>query len=131
VLPNHQTMLRTLQAELNFLERGGYRPSSRSSWRSLYIFEESPSCPNFGNPARPFQCQHCWLLRFIPPDLHQEQVPCRFVQLSPDGTTVDALYRYGTPTETENALRKWLWQRIQDLNAELSEARNLPLVANG
>jgi hypothetical protein len=68
---------------------------------------------------------------FVPPDLRDEQVPCRFVQLTPDGVTVDSLYRYGTQAETEEALRKWLQHRIQELKDELSEAARLPFAANG
>jgi hypothetical protein len=131
VVTNRQTVLRTLQAELNFLERGGYGHSMRTPWRSPYIFEESPSCPNFGNPSRPHECKDCWLMLFVPRDLRDEQVPCRFVQLTPDGVTVDSLYRYGTQGETEEALRKWLQQRIQELKDELSEAARLPFAANG
>ena len=131
VLLHRQTVLRTLQAELNFLNRGGYRRSMRTPWRSPYIFEESPSCPNFGNPTRPHECKDCWLMLFVPPELREEQVPCRFVQLTPEGITVDSLYRYGTSVETEEALRKWLQHRIDELSNELSEAARVPFVTNG
>jgi hypothetical protein len=103
----------------------------RTPWRSPYIFEESPSCPNFGNPARPHECKDCWLMLFVPPELREEQVPCRFVQLTSEGVTVDSLYRYGTQPETEEALRKWLQQRIHELSDELSEAARSPFAANG
>lgn len=131
MIPSHQTVLRTLQAELNFLDRGGYRHSLRSPWRSPYIFEESPSCPNFGNPTRPHECKNCWLMVFVPPELREEQTPCRFVQLTPDGVTVDSLYRHGTAAETEEALRKWLQERIHELKQEMLEATRLPFAANG
>lgn len=126
MLPNRDTLLRTLQAELNFLERGGYHPSKHSSWRSLYIFEESPSCPNFGNRQRPHECKDCWLMSFVPPNLRDEQVPCRFVQLTREGSTVNSLYRYGTPAEAHEALRGWLLERIQEINNELTFV-SLPL----
>jgi hypothetical protein len=131
VVANRQIVLRTLQAELNFLERGGYGRSMRTPWRSPYIFEESPSCPNFGNPARPHECKDCWLMVFVPPELRDEQIPCRFVQLTSEGVTVDSLYRYGTQAETEEALRKWLQHRIQELQDGLSEAARVPFAANG
>jgi len=122
VLPDHEITLRTLLAELNFLDRGGYRSSASSSWRSPYVFEESPSCPNFANPSRPHQCKDCWLLQYVTLKHHQEQAPCRFVQLTSDGMTVDSLYRYATPGETEEALRKWLLARIHEFNEQLLEA---------
>ena len=68
---------------------------------------------------------------FVPQDLRDEQVPCRFVQLTSEGVTVDSLYRYGTQAETEEALRKWLQHRIQELKDELSDAARFPFAANG
>src|SRR5580765_8440855 len=118
VLPNHEAMLRTLQAELNFLDRGGYRASA-FRWRSPYVFEESPSCPNFSDRARPHRCEDCWLMEFVPLESRDEQVPCRFVQLTPDGMTIDSLYRYGTPAETEEILGSWLRTRIRELEKQL------------
>jgi hypothetical protein len=44
---------------------------------------------------------------------------------------VDSLYRYGTQAETEEELRKWLQQRIRELQDELSEAARFPFAANG
>jgi hypothetical protein len=127
VSPNRHLVLRTLQAELNFLERGGYHPSKHSSWRSPYIFEESPSCPNFGNPTRPHECKNCWLMSFVPQSFRDEPVPCRFVQLSAEGLTVHSLYCYGTPAETQEALRTWLYERIDEVQKEILEASRLPL----
>jgi hypothetical protein len=71
------------------------------------------------------------LLEFVAPELRDEQVPCRFVQLTPEGVTVDSLYRYGTPAETEHALRVWLQQRIREIEDELAAAKRFPFAANG
>lgn len=97
-----------MKTELKFLEGGGYRRSPRSPWRPAYIFEESPSCPNFGDQTRPHRCVDCWLMEFVSPELRSEQSPCRFVELTATGVTVDALYRCGTPAESEQSLRHWL-----------------------
>jgi len=127
---SRQKLLNRLRAELKFLDSQGYHRAARSPWRSAYIFEESPSCPNYGDSSRPQECKDCWLMQFVSSDLQEEQIPCRFVQLTSDGVTVDSLYRYGTSAETEEALRKWLQERIHELEQELSESSRLPLVAH-
>jgi hypothetical protein len=74
-------------------------------------------------------CEECWLIEFVPKDLREEQVPCRFIDLTGNGVTVDSLYRCGTPLESEEALRNWLELRIHELESELSEASQLPFSA--
>jgi hypothetical protein len=130
LMRNRQKLLNQLQAELKFLDSQGYHRSACSPWRSAYIFEESPSCPNYGDSSRPHECKDCWLMQFVSLDLQEEQIPCRFVQLTPEGVTVDSLYRYGTNAETEEALRKWLQERIRELEQELSESSRLPFAAH-
>ena len=122
-------LLQRLKAELEFLENGGYR-ELRSGWRAPYVFEESPSCPNFFDRSRSHKCEDCWLIQFVPQDLRDEQIPCRFIQLAPNGVSVDSLYRYGTTEEAEKALRQWLHERIHELEADISGAEHLPIAAN-
>lgn len=123
-------MLQLLKTELDFVERGGYRRSERSPWRPPYVFEESPSCPNYSDRSRPHQCADCWLMEFVTPDLRAEQVPCRFVRLTPDGVTIDSLYRYGSIDETEETLSSWLRQRIRETEEEIALAARLPLAVD-
>lgn len=122
---NGRETLELLRRELEFLENGGYKRCPYSPWRAAYIFEESPSCPNFSDKARPHQCKDCWLMQFVHPDLRDEQVPCRFVELTRNGATVDSLYRHGTTAESEQALRTWLLEKIHELEKELREAEML------
>jgi len=68
-------------------------------------------------------------MQFVPPDLHTEQVPCRFVHLTTDGITVDSLYRFGSGAETEETLRTWLLRRIQEIEGELSDEGKLHLAS--
>src|SRR5947207_15975051 len=126
---NRQTVLQLLKNELEFLDKGGYRHHPRSPWRAPYIFEDSPTCPNSSNPARPHTCEECWLMQFVAPEIREEQVPCRFVDLTGNGVTVDSLYRRGTPVEPEEALRIWLQRRIHELESQLSEVEQLPLLS--
>ncbi len=68
-------------------------------------------------------------MQFVAPELREEQVPCRFVDLTGNGVTVDSLYRCGTPAESEEALRTWLERRIHELELQLSEVKQLPLLS--
>jgi hypothetical protein len=128
--PSRQNLLQLLKAELAFVQGGGYRRSERSPWRPPYVFEESPSCPNYSDRSRPHLCADCWLLQFVAADLRDEQVPCRFVQLTPEGITIDSLYRYGSTAETEESLSRWLGERIREVESELAESTRFPRAAN-
>ena len=68
-------------------------------------------------------------MQFVAPELQAEQVPCRFVDLTGNGVTVDSLYHCGTPAESEEALRSWLHQRIHELEAEMSEIERMAFLA--
>lgn len=69
-------------------------------------------------------------MQFVAADRQVEQIPCRFVQLTSGGVTIDSLYRCGSNAETEEALRKWLQERIHELEQRLSESSGLPFSAN-
>lgn len=62
-------------------------------------------------------------MQFVPSDLRDEQVPCRFIPLTSTGLTVDSLYRTGTPEETEEALGNWLRERIHEIEVEEREMK--------
>jgi hypothetical protein len=121
MVENREAVLKLLRHELKFLDSGGYQHCPHAPWRAAYLFEESPICPNYSDRARPHRCQDCWLMEFVPPDLRDEQIPCRFVPLTHCGTTVDSLYRYGTIAETEQILRGWLHERIREVETELAD----------
>jgi hypothetical protein len=101
-----------LKAELEFLNRGGY---TKPSWRPQFIFEDSPSCLNYGRNQNRRPCSECVLMQFVPSDKREERVPCRFILLNDRGDTVNSLYRSGTQEELESALREWLMRQIEKL----------------
>jgi hypothetical protein len=113
-------ILEVLKFELSFLEDGGYGRSPRTPWRAPAIFEDSPICPNFCDPARPHPCDSCLLEQFVPEGLRKETIPCRFISLTNDGQTIDDLYRTGSQVEMEQALANWL--RIQIARIEKERA---------
>ena len=115
-------ILDILKFELSFLEDGGYGRSPHAPWRAPAIFEDSPICPNFCDPARPHACENCLLEQFVPDRQRKESIPCRFIPLTEDGATVEDLYRTGSQVEMEEALAKWLRSQIARIERERGPA---------
>ncbi len=111
-------ILDVLRFELSFLQDGGYGRSPQSPWRAPAIFEDSPICPNFCDPARPHPCESCLLEQFVPEGQQKESIPCRFIPVTTDGRTVEDLYRTGSQAEMEEALGKWLRAQIDRIERE-------------
>lgn len=116
-------LLETLRFELKFLEDGGYGRSPHAPWRAPYIFEDSPSCLNFSDPARPHPCDECLLTQLVPNEHREQEVPCRFIPLNDKGQTVDSLYRTGTQQEIEETLCVWLRREISRLETEQAQEK--------
>lgn len=111
-------ILEILKFELSFLEDGGYGRSPQAPWCAPAIFEDSPICPNFCDPARPHPCDCCLLEQFVPDGQKKQSIPCRFIPLTPEGATVEDLYRTGSQVEMEEALAKWLRAQIARIEGE-------------
>jgi hypothetical protein len=101
-----------LKAELQFLEKGGYRHTARADWRPQFIFQDSPTCLNFDTTQPPKPCSDCTLTQFIPEDRRDKKVPCRYIPLSENGETIDSFYRAGTQEDLETAVTQWLKSTI-------------------
>jgi len=115
-------LLAALKAELDFLNRGGYRTTS---WRPNFIFEDSPSCLNYQDPMRSKPCSDCVLMQLVPPDKREERIPCRFIPLNALGTTVESLYQTATQDELEAEIRNWLKTAIEGLEKRPTNASQL------
>ena len=111
-------ILDVLKFELGFLEDGGYGRSPHTPWRPPAVFEDSPACPNFCDPARPHPCESCRLVDFVPEAQRNESIPCRFIPITDRGQTIEDFYRTGTQVEMEEALARWLRKQIQKIEAE-------------
>lgn len=116
-MAEHNVVLEILRFELKFLEDGGYGRSPRTPWRPTNIFEDSPTCLNFGEPSHPHPCIECFLMQFVPKEKQKESVPCRFIPLTDRRETVDDFYRCGTQIELEGALKNWLRKEIIRMEA--------------
>jgi hypothetical protein len=115
-------LLDVLRAELEFVEKGGYRNTARAAWRPHFVFQDSPTCLNFDSTKPPKRCSDCALMRLIPADAHARKVPCRYIPLNERGETIDSFYRTGTQEELEAAVAKWLKATIDRLEREKAEA---------
>ena len=115
---DQRDILDVLRFELSFLQDGGYGRSPHAPWRAPAVFEDSPICPNFCDPARPHPCESCLLEQFVPEDRRTEAIPCRFIQLNQEGQSVDDLYRSGTQADMEEALAVWLRAQITKIEQE-------------
>jgi hypothetical protein len=113
-------ILGLLRFELRFLEDGGYGQSPHRPWRPSFIFEDSPTCLNFDDPARPHPCSECLLTEFVPAERRKERAPCRHIPLTPKGETVEDFYRSGSQIEWEEALKGWLRKEISRLEHEIN-----------
>jgi hypothetical protein len=119
---DEREMLELLRFELKFLEDGGYGRSPRTPWRPTFVFEDSPTCPNLGDPARPHPCSECLLMKFVPDESQEQTFPCRFIPLNEAGQTVDYFYRCGTQLEMEEALAAWLRNQITGIEQQLAKS---------
>lgn len=115
---DNRDILEVLRFELSFLQDGGYGRSPQSPWRAPAIFEDSPICPNFCDPARPHPCESCLLEQFVPADRRAEAIPCRFIELTARGESVEDFYRTGTHADMEEALADWLRAQIKRIEEE-------------
>lgn len=118
-------LLDALKSEMTFLEGGGYRLSPRTPWKAPLVFEDSPTCLNFGQIGRPHACSKCVLMRFVPLRRRSARVPCRYIALNAAGETVDGLYRYASQQELEQTVAKWLQGAIGKLEDELAQEQKL------
>jgi hypothetical protein len=111
-------VLPILEAELDFLEKGGYGRSVRTPWLSTSVFQDSPSCFCF-----PFHDHNdtCALMQFVPVERRGEGVPCHYIPLNRAGDTVELLENAGASEQVDDAVKNWLRWKIAELRAERTE----------
>jgi hypothetical protein len=109
-------VLEVLKSELEYLRSGAY--AKRESWGPRFIFEDSPTCLNFGHKDNPSPCSGCVMMDFVPPEYRSEKFPCRYIPLDASGQTLDSLYRHCGEGEVEQAVCNWLETTIRALEHE-------------
>ena len=108
-------LMEKLKFELAFVEDGGYGRSVRTPRQSTSAFQDSPTCLNFGDPARAHPCAECILMRYVPESCQGEDVPCHHIPLDPKSGTIATL----DAAEAQEALKGWLRHEIGKLEGEL------------
>jgi hypothetical protein len=116
MLKDERDVVEVLKSELEYLRSGAYAESE--SWGPRFIFEDSPTCLNFGHRDNPRPCSGCVLIDYVPPENRAEKFPCRHIPLDASGQTLDSLYRHSDQGEVEQAVCNWLQATIQRLEQE-------------
>ena len=138
-------LLNALKLQLHFCEEGGYQTlrgrlparasendpmtmplfeeRKREPRREFSVFQDSPSCLNYGLPEREHPCSGCWLLDFVPAERRAEAVPCHHIPLNERGTTVASLGGPADAPDVQQAVRGWLRRTIQQLEGELAQSQ--------
>ncbi len=91
-------LLEVLKLELEFLKGGGYR--KLSSWRPQFIFEDSPTCLNYGDPERKRPCSECVLMSLVPAEFREGKPPCHYIPLNERNDTIQSLQSVEHPGRT-------------------------------
>ena len=119
-MADRRKLIRVLKSELTFLEQGGYRARARYPWRPAFVFEDSPTCINYFDHehAERRPCEECPLMEFVPADRRTRPFPCRHIDLTESGETVNSFYQCGTEQELEAALGEWFRKRIRELEGQ-------------
>ena len=113
-------ILEALKFELAFLEHGGYGRPVRTPKTPTRTFQDSLSCINFCEPARPHPCDECFLTDFVPENAQREDVPCHHIPLNKAGETIETLR--ADQLRLEEELRNWLRATIARIERERAAA---------
>jgi hypothetical protein len=113
-------VLEVLQAELDFIEKEGYKPSDRMPWLSKSIFQDSMTCINYGYPYRAHPCSECHLLDFVSSEDSHTMVPCHYIPLNRVGETIEELESKGDEARALNLVKAWLRTQIDRIWLERS-----------
>ncbi len=112
-------LIRLLEAELDYIEGGGYGSPAGQPSTERPIFYHSPACINHWlvPDHRPECHDDCILLDAVPDRHKEEALPCHFIPLNDTGETVNSLERGADREQVEEAVKAWLRTTIGKLKA--------------
>jgi hypothetical protein len=110
-------LIRLLEAELDFLEGGGYASPAGQPGKERRIFDQSLVCINhWFVPGHKPEChEDCALLDAVPPEHKAAGLPCHFIRLNEAGDTVASLEQTGDRDRLQAEVGAWLRRTIQRL----------------
>lgn len=111
-------ILEVLQGELAFVKSRGYSRSVMRPWLSKSIFQDSPTCINYGYPYRAHPCKDCHLFDFVATENHAQIVPCHHIPLTGAGDTVEKLESRGDEMQAMKLVEEWLCKQINRIGTE-------------
>jgi hypothetical protein len=110
-------ILEVLEAELDFIEKGGYGRSPRTPWKAQSPLQDSLTCINYTYREKVHPCNECHLIAFVPGDRRSEEIPCHFIPLNESGETLEQLEGEDNQQKLESALKAWLRAKIKEIEA--------------
>ena len=115
---NHD-LIRLLEAELDFLESGGYASPAGEPGKEPRIFDKSLVCINhWFVPGHDAEChEDCVLLQTVPEEHKAAGLPCHHIPLNSAGDTVAALEAAGDRERLQAEVKGWLRRTIERLKA--------------
>ena len=120
MVKDDREVLEVLQAELEFIEKGGYGRSPRTPWKAKSAFQDSLTCLNYASSEKVHPCSECELIDFVPGESRDEAVPCHCIPLNESGETLAELEASGNQHRLEEAMKAWLRARINEIETKSS-----------
>jgi hypothetical protein len=112
-------LIRLLEAELDFLEGGGYASPAGQPGKERRIFDQTLVCINhWFVPGHEPEChEDCVLLQAVPEENRTAGLPCHYIPLNARGETVASLEAQGDRDKLQGEVRDWLRRTIERLKA--------------
>jgi hypothetical protein len=113
-------LIRLLEAELDFIQGGGYGRRAGQPGGDPPVFYHSLVCINHWLvPDHESECHDdCILMDAVPESFKKAGLPCHFIPLNDAGDTVKSLAETGDRERLEETVKHWLRATIKRLREE-------------